>query len=141
VAVTQPWSALIAVAVGLIIVWMALLIALAVIRPKDLSVTDALRLLPDTVVLLRRLAADPQLARGVRVRLLLLLAYLILPIDLVPDFIPVLGYADDAIIVAAALRSVVRRAGPGALDKHWPGTPEGLHAVRRLTGIPSPPET
>jgi uncharacterized membrane protein YkvA (DUF1232 family) len=141
VAVTQPWSALIAVAVGLIIVWMALLIALAVIRPKDLSVTDALRLLPDTVVLLRRLAADPQLPRGVRVRLLLLLVYLILPIDLVPDFIPVLGYADDAIIVAAALRSVVRRAGPGALDKHWPGTPEGLHAVRRLTGIPSPPET
>ncbi|MDT5154505.1 MAG: hypothetical protein QOI01_6238 [Mycobacterium sp.] len=138
---TQPWSALIAVAVGLIIVWMALLIALAVIRPKDLSVTDALRLLPDTVVLLRRLAADPQLPRGVRVRLLLLLVYLILPIDLVPDFIPVLGYADDAIIVAAALRSVVRRAGPGALDKHWPGTPEGLHAVRRLTGIPSPPET
>jgi uncharacterized membrane protein YkvA (DUF1232 family) len=141
VAVTQPWSALIAVAIGLIIVWMALLIALAVIRPKDLSVTDALRLLPDTVVLLRRLAADPQLPRGVRVRLLLLLVYLILPIDLVPDFIPVLGYADDAIIVAAALRSVVRRAGPGALDKHWPGTPEGLHAVRRLTGIPSPPET
>lgn len=138
---TQLWSALIAVAVGLIIVWMALLIALAVIRPKDLSVTDALRLLPDTVVLLRRLAADPQLPRGIRVRLLLLLVYLILPIDLVPDFIPVLGYADDAIIVAVALRSVVRRAGPGALDKHWPGTPEGLRAVRRLAGIPNPPAT
>jgi hypothetical protein len=88
---TELWGALIAVAIGLVIVWIALLIALAVIRPEDLSVTDALRLLPDTVVLLRRLAADPQLARGVRVRLLLLLAYLILPIDLVPDFIPVLG--------------------------------------------------
>lgn len=138
---TQLWSALIAVAVGLIIVWIALLIALAVIRPKDLSVTDALRLLPDTVVLLRRLAADPQLPRGVRVRLLLLLVYLILPIDLVPDFIPVLGYADDAIIVVIALRSVARGAGPDALDKHWPGTPEGLHAVRRLAGIPNPPET
>ena len=138
---TELWSALIAVAVGLVIVWMALLIALTVTRPKDLSVTDALRLLPDTVVLLRRLAADPQLPRGVRVRLLLLLVYLILPFDLVPDFIPVLGYADDAIIVAAALRSVVRRAGYGALDKHWPGTPEGLQSVRRLAGIPSPPET
>ena len=138
---TQPWSILVAVAVGLGIVWVALLIALAVARPKDMSVTDALRLLPDTAVLLRRLAADPQLPRGVRVRLLLVLLYLILPIDLVPDSIPVLGYADDAIIVAAALRSVVRRAGPDALDKHWPGTPEGLHAVRRLTGISSPPET
>ena len=138
---TQPWSTLVAVAVGLSIAWVALLIALAVARPKDMSVTDALWLLPDTAVLLRRLAADPQLPRGVRVRLLLVLLYLILPIDLVPDFIPVLGYADDAIFVAAALRAVVRRAGPEALDKHWPGTPEGLHAVRRLTGLPSPPET
>jgi hypothetical protein len=54
----------------------------------------------------------PQLARGVRVRLLLLLAYLILPIDLVPDFIPILGYADDAIIVAAALRQSSDALGP-----------------------------
>lgn len=138
---TQLWNTLIAVAVGLGIVWVALLIALAAARPKTVSVTDALRLLPDTVVLLRRLAADPQLPRGVRVVLLLALLYLILPIDLVPDFIPVLGYADDAIIVGAALRSVARRAGPDALDKHWPGTPEGLHAVRRLAGIPTPPET
>ena len=119
---TQPWSTLIAVAVGLGIVWVALLIALAAARPKDISVTDALRLLPDIVVLLRRLAADPQLPRGVRVRLLLMLLYLILPIDLVPDFIPVLGYADDAIVVVVALRSAARRAGPDALDKHWPGT-------------------
>lgn len=138
---TELWSIVIAAAVGLVIVWLALLIALAVTRPKDLSVTDALRLLPDTVVLLRRLAADPQLPRGVRIRLLLLLAYLLLPIDLVPDFIPVLGYADDAIIVAAALRSVVRRAGAAAIDAHWPGTPEALSAVRRLAGIPNPPET
>ena len=138
---TQPWSTLVGVAVGLSVVWVALLIALAAARPKDMSVTDALRLLPDTVVLLRRLAADPQLPRGVRVRLLLLLLYLVLPIDLVPDFIPVLGYADDAIIVAAALRSVARRAGPDALERHWPGTPEGLQAVRRLAGISRPPET
>lgn len=93
------------------------------------------------VVLLRRLAADSELPQGVRVRLLLLLAYLIMPIDLVPDFIPFLGYADDAIVVAIALRSVARRAGPDAINEHWPGTPEGLRAVRRLIGLPSPPET
>ena len=56
-------------------------------------------------------------------RLWLLLGYLALPIDLVPDFIPVLGYADDAIVVALVLRSVVRRAGPDAIERHWPGTP------------------
>ena len=61
--------------------------------------------------LLPRLAADRSLPRGVRVRLALLLAYLASPIDLVPDFIPVIGYADDAIIVAAVLRSVARQAG------------------------------
>ena len=70
--------------------------------------------------------------KGVRIRLALLLVYLALPFDLIPDFIPVLGYADDAIIVAITLRSVTRRAGPAALSKHWPGTPEGLVAVRRL---------
>ncbi|OBF29928.1 hypothetical protein A5724_02440 [Mycobacterium sp. ACS1612] len=137
---TELWGTLIAVAVGLCIFWVALLIALAAARPKNMSVTESLRLLPDMVVLLRRLAADPQLPRGVRVRLLLMLIYLILPIDVVPDFIPVLGYADDAIVVVVALRSAARRAGPDALDKHWPGTPEGLHAVRRLTGLSDPPE-
>jgi uncharacterized membrane protein YkvA (DUF1232 family) len=125
----------IAVVAGFILLWLALVILLIVTRPADLRVTDILRLLPDVVVLLRRLAADPELPRGVRIRFGVLLVYLILPIDLIPDFIPVLGYADDAIIVALALRSVTRRAGPAALERHWPGTAEGLQAVRRLAGI------
>ena len=93
-----------------------------------------MRLLPDLVRLLRRLAADGSLPRGVRLRLWFLLGYLALPIDFVPDFIPVLGYADDAIVVALVLRSVVRRAGAEAIVRHWPGTPEGLAALQRLTG-------
>jgi uncharacterized membrane protein YkvA (DUF1232 family) len=64
----------------------------------------------------------------------LLLGYLLLPIDLVPDFIPVAGYADDVLLVVWVLRSVVRAAGPEALDRHWPGTPHGLEVVRRLAG-------
>lgn len=95
-----------------------------------------MRLLPDILRLLKRLAADPGISRGVRVRLALLLAYLALPFDLIPDFIPVLGYADDAIIVALVLRSVTRRAGPEAVTRHWPGTPAGLAAVRRLCRLP-----
>jgi uncharacterized membrane protein YkvA (DUF1232 family) len=65
----------------------------------------------------------------------LLLVYLALPIDLIPDFIPVVGYADDVVIVALVLRSATRRAGPAALVKHWPGTPEGLTALKRLCRI------
>jgi uncharacterized membrane protein YkvA (DUF1232 family) len=96
---------------------------------------EALRLLPDVLRLVRRLSADPGLPPGVRVRLALLLAYLAFPLDLVPDFIPVLGYADDAIIVTAVLRSVVRRAGLGAVRRHWPGTPDGFTVLCRLTGL------
>jgi len=94
-----------------------------------------MRLLPDLIRLLRRLAADPNVPRGVRVRLLLLLAYLLSPIDLIPDFVPVLGYADDIIIVAIALRSVTRRAGQDAVERHWPGTPQGLQVIRRFARI------
>jgi uncharacterized membrane protein YkvA (DUF1232 family) len=101
-------------------------------NPGELDARAALRLLPDLLGLLRRLAGDRSLPRGVRVRLWLLLGYLVFPIDLVPDFVPVLGYADDAVVVALALRSVVRRAGSEPLQRHWRGTPEGLEAVRRL---------
>ncbi|WP_238162788.1 YkvA family protein [Kribbella capetownensis] len=121
---------------GVLLLWLALIVALWIGRPDELRVRDALLLLPDLVRLLRRLAADPTLPRGVRVRLWLLLAYLAMPFDLVPDFIPVIGYADDAVIVAFALRSVARRAGSEALDRHWPGSPDGLSAIRRLARIP-----
>jgi uncharacterized membrane protein YkvA (DUF1232 family) len=81
------------------------------------------------------MADDNTLSRGIRIRLALLLTYLALPFDLIPDVIPVLGYADDAIIVIAVLRSVVRRAGIDAVRAHWPGTDDGFAVLARLTGI------
>lgn len=123
---------LLAAAAGLLVLWAAGVLALWWTRPDDLTLRAALRLLPDVVRLVRRLAADPALPRGVRLRLLLLLGYLALPIDLVPDVLPVVGYADDVLVVALVLRSVVRAAGPQALERHWPGSPEGLAAVRAL---------
>jgi uncharacterized membrane protein YkvA (DUF1232 family) len=90
---------------------------------------------PDVVRLVRRLAADRSLPRAVRVRLWLLLGYLLSPVDLVPDFLPVIGYADDVVVVAWALRSLVRRAGAGAVERHWPGSAAGLDVVRRLAGM------
>lgn len=127
---------------GLLLAWLVLLVALLVARPKGGLLKEALRLLPDVIRLLSRLATDRSLPRGVRIRLGLLFAYLAFPLDLIPDFIPVLGYADDAIIVAAVLRSVVRRVGPEPLREHWPGSPDGLAAVVRLArlgGIPIEP--
>ena len=133
------WSfAYLAVRNLLALVWLLLVGALLVAArraPDQVTLKDVLRLAPDVVRLVRRLAADPALPRGVRWRLWLLLGYLLVPIDLVPDFLPVVGYADDAIVIALVLRSVTRTAGPEALEEHWPGTPEGLAAVRRLVGL------
>jgi uncharacterized membrane protein YkvA (DUF1232 family) len=125
----------VSVGVGFALAYLALLVALLVARPKGNLLGEAMRLLPDLLRLLRRLAADSNVPRAARVRLWLLLGYLAIPFDLVPDFVPVLGYADDAIIVSLVLRSVVRRAGAPLVRRHWPGTDGGLAAFARLTGI------
>ncbi len=122
-------------AAGLLLAWLALATALVIVRPRGALLREAVRLLPDVLRLLPRLAADRSLPQGVRIRLALLLAYLASPIDLIPDFIPVIGYADDAIIVTAVLRSVARHAGTEAIKRHWPGTPDGFAALCRLTGL------
>jgi uncharacterized membrane protein YkvA (DUF1232 family) len=124
------------IGVGFALAYLALLAALLVARPKGNLLGEALRLLPDLLRLLRRLAADSNVPRAARVRLVLLLGYLAIPFDLVPDFVPVLGYADDAIIVSLVLHSVVRRAGAPLVRRHWPGTDDGLAALARLTGMP-----
>ena len=126
------WLIPLGVVGGLILIWAVLVAVLWLTKPGEYDVKEALRLLPDLVRLIKRLATDPDTPRGVRIRLVLLLAYLAMPIDLIPDFVPVLGYADDAIIVALVLRSATRSAGTDALAKHWPGTAEGLTALKRL---------
>jgi uncharacterized membrane protein YkvA (DUF1232 family) len=126
------WDILLGVVAGIVLMWLALIAALWLVKVDRASLRGGLRLLPDLLRLLKRLAADPSLPRGVRIRLWILMAYLVMPIDLVPDFLPIIGYADDAIIVVVALRSVVRRSGPEAIRRHWPGTDDGLAAVLRL---------
>jgi uncharacterized membrane protein YkvA (DUF1232 family) len=134
----RVWQVVIGVAAGLAIVWLVMVIALYVVARREedpARLRDMLRLVPDVLRLLRRLAADRDLPRGVRWRLALVVSYLLLPIDLVPDFIPIVGYADDAVVVAVGLRWVVRAAGVEALERHWTGTPQGLSVVKRLAGV------
>jgi uncharacterized membrane protein YkvA (DUF1232 family) len=127
------WQGLVGLAAGLAILWLLLLLLLWHWRPDELTAREALRLLPDVLRLVGRLARDRSLPWTVRVRLWLLVAYLAMPLDLVPDVIPVIGYADDVVLVLAVLRSVVRRAGRPLLEEHWPGSPAGLEALLRLS--------
>ncbi len=137
-AAMSAWHVVVGVVGGLAVLWLGLVVALLLLARHETDRTtlgDVVRLVPDVVRLLRRLVADDDLPRSVRWRLVALIAYLAMPIDLVPDFVPVVGYADDAVIVALVLRSVVRRAGPDALDRHWTGTERGLLAVKRLARV------
>lgn len=126
------WPALLGVGVALLLVWLALVIALLIARPSGKVITESLRLIPDLLRLVARLARDQTLPCGVRARLGLLLAYLAFPLDLIPDVVPVLGYADDVIAVLWALRSVIRAVGEEPIRRHWPGTPAGCEALLRL---------
>ncbi len=138
------WSVILGVAAGVLLAWLALVIALLLARPGGSVITESLRLMPDLLRLVARLSRDKTLPRTVRVRLGLLLAYLAFPLDVIPDVVPVLGYADDAIAVLWVLRSVIRAAGEESIRRHWPGTPAGCEAVLRLAtrkAERSPPET
>ncbi|MGO4343246.1 YkvA family protein [Pedococcus sp. 2YAF34] len=126
----------VAVVAGLFVTWLAVVAALLVVRPRGSLLKESVRLLPDLLRLLRDLAADRSQPRSVRVRLALLLGYLALPFDLVPDFLPVIGYADDVVVVVWTLRSVVRVVGLSELRRHWRGTDDGFEALRKVAGLP-----
>jgi uncharacterized membrane protein YkvA (DUF1232 family) len=90
------------------------------------------RFIPDCLVLLHRLIGDERIPCHRKVALLGLVVYLSVPIDLVPDFIPVVGQLDDVIVAALALRYALRAGGPDLLIEHWPGPDQSLRAVVRL---------
>ena len=87
---------------------------------------------PDCLVLFRRLLGDSRLPRTRKLVLAALVAYLAMPVDLVPDFVPVAGQLDDAIIVVLVLRHVIRGAGPDVIREHWPGPPASVDALLQL---------
>jgi uncharacterized membrane protein YkvA (DUF1232 family) len=87
------------------------------------------------VVLLRRLVTDARIPRRHRAALLLAVAYLMFPVDLVPDFLPVVGYLDDVLVVVLAVRLVLRRAGPELIRAHWNGSERILSTLLRLSSV------
>jgi uncharacterized membrane protein YkvA (DUF1232 family) len=123
--------AFVVVAIG----WLLLAAFLWLHRPSRDLAGSALRLIPDLVRLVRGLVADARTPTRVRVALLGLLAYLLSPLDLIPDFVPVIGSADDLIVAAVVLRWVGRRVGIEDLRARWTGDPAGFEVLCRLLGI------
>ena len=89
--------------------------------------------MPDCAVLFKRLLRDPRVPRRAKATLGLVIPYLAMPFDLIPDFIPVLGQLDDALLVAAVFGYVARTSGREVIEELWPGSERGLALVLALT--------
>ena len=128
------WGAVAGVVVGLLAVWALLVALLWLFRPRGISLGAAIRVVPDLVRMVRSLLGDRSVPLGVRLALIGLLAWLVSPIDLIPEFIPVIGPVDDVIVAVLVLRYVRRRLGEDELRRRWPGSAEGYAVLSSILG-------
>ena len=127
-------SWIVGVVITLITIWVLLLVVFWVLRPRGATVRDIMAVIPDLLRLLRSLIRDGSVPFDVRVALVGLLAWIVSPIDLIPEFIPGLGPLDDVIVAIVALRYVRRRVGIDELRRRWAGRDEGFGLLVRVIG-------
>lgn len=123
--------------VGLIVaaaLWLTAVLAL-ILAGRPAAARELAALLPNLLLLFRGLRADPAVPRRDKLLLLVALVWIASPIDLIPEFIPVLGPLDDALVAALVLRRIMRGAGPEVVRKHWRGREESLQLIFRLAGV------
>jgi len=118
---------------GVLILYVAFVVALVVLGRREHARAVA-GFIPDCAVLFQRLLRDERVPFRQKLLVGALIPYLLLPFDLIPDFIPVVGQLDDAILVAFVLRRIVRRAGPQIIEQHWPGPRTSLDLELRVAG-------
>jgi uncharacterized membrane protein YkvA (DUF1232 family) len=126
---------LLGIVVGLLATWVLLLLLFWLLRPRGVSVRELIAVVPDLVRMLRALVRDPATPMDVRLVLVGLLLWILSPIDLIPEFIPVLGPLDDVVVAIVALRFVRRRVGVAGMRAHWPGTDAGFALLGRVVGF------
>jgi uncharacterized membrane protein YkvA (DUF1232 family) len=115
---------LIALAVA-VVVWLVAIAAL-VLGGRTVEAKQLARILPDLASLLRGLLRDPRVPRGSKALVAFAIVWVVSPIDLLPEFLPVIGPLDDVIVVALVLRHLVKRSGPEVVREHWRGDPAML---------------
>jgi uncharacterized membrane protein YkvA (DUF1232 family) len=124
----------IGIALGVFVVLWALFLLVLAVSGRREEARAMVRFIPDCVVLLRRLIAEDEVSGRTKLLVAITIGYLVFPIDVVPDFIPILGHLDDALLLLWTLRSLVRQVPPERLAELWPGPVESLRAVERLAG-------
>lgn len=130
----MDWRTLATIGLGILAVWAILVGLLWLFRPRDVGLGELLRVIPDVVRLVRRLLGDRAVPFSAKVALVVLLVWLISPIDLIPEFIPILGPLDDVVVAVLVLRYVRRKVGLEGLRSRWPGTPDGFALLSRIIG-------
>ena len=130
----MDWRTLAIIGLGILAVWAILIGLLFAFRPRGVPLGEVVRVIPDVVRLVRALIGDPVVPLPVKVALVSLMVWLLSPIDLIPEFIPVLGPVDDAVMAVLVLRYVRRRLGIEALQSRWAGTPQGFALLTRIIG-------
>lgn len=98
-------------------------------------VTDAALMIPNILKLVGRLVLDPRVPRRAKITLAMAAAYVMSPVDLIPEMIPVIGWADDILILMFAIDSLIDRAGSEIVDEHWDGPGDLLSLVREVVGL------
>ena len=130
----EPLTAVVSLVALAVAVWLVAVVVIWLHRPSRELAMPALRLVPDILRLVRRLMTDARTPRSVRWALVGLLAWIVSPIDLLPEFLPGIGPLDDLVVAVVVLRWAGRRVGVDRLREHWPGTGEGFDLLRRLLG-------
>lgn len=125
---------LLGIVVALVALWVFLLVLFWALRPRGVPVREILGVIPDVVRLVRSVIGDRAAPLDVRLVLVGLLAWIVSPIDLIPEFIPVLGPLDDVVVAIVAMRYVRRRLGIDDLRRRWVGSDAGFALLVRVVG-------
>ncbi len=130
----MDWRLILSVVASLLGVWALFIAVLWVLRPRDVRLGDVVKIVPDLLRLVRDLIADSSTPFWVRAALVGLLVWLVNPIDLIPEFIPVLGPLDDVVVAVLVLRYVRRRIGEDAMRARWRGSAESFDLLGSIIG-------
>jgi uncharacterized membrane protein YkvA (DUF1232 family) len=116
--------------VSLVVIWLLAILALVVLGRRS-AARELATLIPNMLVLFRGLLGDPRVPRSSKWWIWFAIVWFVSPIDLIPEFIPVVGPLDDAIVAALVLRHVLKRTDRQVLSDHWRGDPATLDIITR----------